>query len=35
LGAAQAVGGAAVLAAAIIISLTPLHPPVEAAAEPP
>jgi len=35
LGAAQAVGGAAVLAAAIIISLTPLRAPVEAAAEPP
>ena len=35
LGAAQALGGAAVLAAAIIISLTPLRPPVETAAEPP
>lgn len=35
LGAAQALGGAAVLAAAVIISLTPLRPPVEAAAEPP
>ncbi|HEV3353871.1 MAG TPA: DMT family transporter [Acidimicrobiales bacterium] len=35
LGTAQAVGGAAVLAAAIIISLTPLHPPIETAAEPP
>ena len=35
LGAAQAVGGAAVLVAAVIISLTPLRPPVEAAAEPP
>jgi drug/metabolite transporter (DMT)-like permease len=35
LGAAQALGGAAVLAAAIIISLSPLRPPVEAAAEPP
>jgi drug/metabolite transporter (DMT)-like permease len=31
----QAVGGAAVLAAAVIISLTPLRPPVEAAAEAP
>ena len=35
LGATQALGGAAVLAAAIIISLTPLRPPVETAAEPP
>ena len=35
LAAAQALGGAAVLAAAVIISLTPLRPPVEAAAEPP
>ena len=35
LGAAQALGGAAVLAAAVIISLTPLRPPVESAAEPP
>jgi len=35
LAAAQAVGGAAVLAAAIIISLTPVRPPVETAAEPP
>ena len=35
LGAAQAFGGAAVLAAAVIISLTPLRPPIEAAAEPP
>jgi len=35
LGAAQAVGGAAVLGAAVIISLTPLRPPVEASAEPP
>jgi drug/metabolite transporter (DMT)-like permease len=35
LGAVQALGGGAVLAAAIIISLTPLRPPVEAASEPP
>jgi drug/metabolite transporter (DMT)-like permease len=35
LGLAQAVGGAAVLIAAVLISLTPLHPPVEAAAESP
>ena len=35
LAGAQALGGAAVLAAAVIISLTPLRPPVEAAAEPP
>jgi len=35
LGAVQALGGAAVLAAAVIIGLTPLRPPVEAAAEPP
>ena len=35
LGASQALGGAAVLAAAIIISLTPLRPRVETAAEPP
>jgi drug/metabolite transporter (DMT)-like permease len=32
LGAAQALGGAAVLAAAVIISLTPVRPPIEAAA---
>jgi drug/metabolite transporter (DMT)-like permease len=31
----QALGGAAVLAAALIISLTPVRPPVSAAAEPP
>ncbi|MBV8559360.1 MAG: DMT family transporter [Acidimicrobiia bacterium] len=35
LGALQALGGAAVLAAAVVISLTPLRPPVEAAAEAP
>ena len=35
LGAAQALGGAAVLAAAVIISLTPLRPPVQTAAEAP
>jgi len=35
LAAAQAIGGAAVLAAAIIISLTPVRPRVETAAEPP
>ena len=35
LGPAQAVGGAAVLAAAVIISLTPLRPRVEVASEPP
>ena len=35
LGAVQALGGAAVLGAAVIISLTPLRPPVEAAVEPP
>jgi drug/metabolite transporter (DMT)-like permease len=35
LGAAQALGGTAVLAAAVIISLTPLRPPVQAAAEAP
>jgi drug/metabolite transporter (DMT)-like permease len=35
LGAVQALGGAAVLAAAVIISLTPLHPRVETATEPP
>ena len=35
LGALAALGGAAVLAAAVVISLTPLRPPVEAAAEAP
>ncbi|MBV8304167.1 MAG: DMT family transporter, partial [Acidimicrobiia bacterium] len=35
LGALQALGGAAVLGAAVVISLTPLRPPVEAAAEAP
>ena len=35
LGLVQALGGAAVLAAALIISLTPVRPPVSAAAEPP
>jgi drug/metabolite transporter (DMT)-like permease len=35
LGAVQAVGGACVLAGAVIISLSPLHPRVETAAEPP
>jgi drug/metabolite transporter (DMT)-like permease len=35
LGLAQALGGAGVLAAAVIISLTPLRPPVETAVEPP
>jgi len=35
LGVVQALGGAAVLAGAVIISLTPLRAPVEAAAEPP
>jgi drug/metabolite transporter (DMT)-like permease len=35
LGVVQALGGAAVLGAAVIISLTPLRPPVEAGAEPP
>jgi drug/metabolite transporter (DMT)-like permease len=35
LGLFQAIGGAAVLAAAVMISLTPLRPPVEAAGEPP
>ena len=35
LGPAQAVGGAAVLVGAVIISLTPLRPRVEAASEPP
>ncbi len=35
LGAIQAVGGACVLAGAVIISLSPLRPPVEGAAESP
>ncbi|MBV9411194.1 MAG: DMT family transporter [Acidimicrobiia bacterium] len=35
LGIAQAVGGAAVLAGAVVISLTPLRAPVQAASEPP
>jgi drug/metabolite transporter (DMT)-like permease len=35
LGAVQALGGVAVLAAAVIISLTPLRPRIETASEPP
>jgi drug/metabolite transporter (DMT)-like permease len=35
LGAVQALGGVAVLAAALIISLTPLRPRIETATEPP
>ena len=35
LGGAQAAGGGAVLVAAVIISLTPVRPPVEVAAEAP